>query len=504
MRRAAILACCLAALLLGSAGAAYHYLQTRVAISDYPRPVRSDREPEQVDGETVLVTQAGIPLATIQRALERDVPRRLYAIDRRMDTCVPRRDIRVLGESLGRTPKVECRITGEVRRGAISLRGRGDAIVARLPVNATVRARDIGGIIKQETATASAIMEVTARLAVDRRWRPGASVDLDYRWTKEPGIDILGQRITFTEPANRELRGVLRDVERTLQREIARLAIRPQVERLWSRGFVTLSLSEDNPPVWLTIEPQKAGVGRFRVTGRQLLADVMVAARTRVKVGARPDDPQRTPLGANAAIARGGGFRAVVPVLADYAELEPVLLRELRKLADKGIGRADLGTLDVAFEEVEIYTTQGGRIAVGIVAEVEPVGNLTGRRWGRSRGKVWLTGRPVSQPGSQVVSIEDLRIFGDMDRISGDILIRLMEREAVRAAIQAALVEDFGKDYERIVEQVKTGLTSVSSGDVRLSVTLDGIEHGAVQVSGRGLYMPVEARGRVDVDLALR
>ncbi|ABC62477.1 DUF4403 family protein [Erythrobacter litoralis] len=504
MRKAAILIGIIVALLAIAGGAAYYYLQTQVAIADYPRPVRSDTAPEIADGDTVLVTQVGIPLETIRRALEKDVPRRLYAIDRQMENCVPRRNIRVFGEDLGRTPKVACRITGQVRRGAISVVGRGDRLIARLPVNATVRARDIGGVIKQETATASAMMEVTVRISVGRSWQPRAAVDLDYRWTREPGIDILGQRITFTEPANRELRGVLREVERSLQREVAKIAIKPVVEKLWSRGFTTLSLSEDNPPVWLTIAPQEAGVGQFRVAGRQLIADVMVAARTRVKVGERPEDVQRKALGPNAGITEGGGFRAVVPVMADYAELEPVLLRELGKLADKGIKREDLGRLELEFEDVEIFATDDDRLAVGIVAEVVPVGRRTGRSWGRTRGEVWLTGRAATQAGSEVVRIEDLRIFGDMDAISGDVLIRIMRREEVRSAIEAALVEDFRQDYARIAEKVRAGLADVGSGDIRLSITVDAIDHGEVQVTGQGLYLPVEARGRVEADVAIR
>lgn len=491
--------------LLGAAAAtAWYLLETRVRIESYDRPERIDSAPETGDGETVLVTSVGVPLETLRRALESDVPRRLWAIDRQMDTCVPQKNIKVLGQKLGKTPKVKCRVTGRVDRGRITLVGRGNRLVARIPVNATVTARDIGGVIKQETATGSAVMELSVRLSVGPNWRAQSDLDLDYRWTNEPGIDILGQRVTFTKPADRELQRVLREVEKTLGREIGKIAIRPRVEQLWSEGFTTLSLSQENPPVWLTIAPQRAGVGTFRVQGRELVTDVLVAAKTHVYVGERPTDPERKPLPRNSGIERSDGFSATVPVLADYAQLEPVILRELGKLAEKGIEQEDLGRIDIAFDAVEVFATTGGRIAVGVQAEAEPVGNLTGRTWGKSKGEVWLTGKPVTVAGSELVRIEDLQVFGDMDLVTGDALVRIMQMEEIRSAIEAALVEDFQSDYARIVEQVREGLANVDAGDLQLAFALDSIEHGKIGIYGTGLYMPVEAKGSVKADVRVR
>ncbi|WP_284124684.1 DUF4403 family protein [Parerythrobacter aestuarii] len=504
MRKWVIAAVALLVLVGIGAVTVWYLLETRVRIESYDKPQRVESAPGIDDGETVLVTTIGVPLETLRRALETDVPRRLWAVDRQMDTCVPQKNIKVLGQKLGKTPKVKCRVTGQVDRGRISLVGKGNRLVARIPVNATVTARDIGGVIKQETATGSAVMELSVRLSVGRDWRAQSDLDLDYRWTNEPGIDILGQRVTFTKPADRELQQVMRGVERALNREIGRIAIKPRVEQLWTQGFATLSLSRENPPVWLTIAPQEAGVGSFRVRGKELVTDVFVMAHTRVYVGARPADPERRKLPRNSGVEQGGGFAATVPVMADYAQLEPVILRALGNLAEKGIEREDLGRVEIDFESVEVFATGGGRIAVGIQAEAEPVGKRTGRSWGRSKGEVWLTGKPVTVAGSELVRIEDLRIFGDMDLMTGDALVRIIQMEEIRSAIEAALVEDFQADYARIVEQVRAGLADVDAGDMRLSFTLDSIEHGKIGVYGSGLYMPVQAQGSVTADVRVR
>ncbi|GAA4052148.1 DUF4403 family protein [Parerythrobacter jejuensis] len=491
----------LALLALALGVGAYVFLQ-RVEIVDYPKPIRVETEAEIPDSESVIVTSIGIPLDVIRRGLEKDVPRTLWSIDERRDNCVPRQNIRVLGRQIARTPKVKCRITGDARRGAIQLRGAGNRLVARFPVTATVRARDIGGVIKQETATATAMMEVATRFTVTGNWRPKADVDLNYRWVREPGIDILGQRVTFTKPANRELRKILRGVEASLQRQVAREPIRPKVAKLWSSGFTRVSLSRENPPVWLTIEPKSTGIGEFRVTGRELRADVLLSAQTRVFVGEEPAPPVASPLGRNRAISGGTGFVATVPVLADYAELEPVLLRALTKFAEKGLEREDLGRIELEFESVEVYATTGGRIAVGVVLTAQPVGNLTGR-WKKTKGEVWLTGMPVTKSDSQIVRIDDLKIFGDMDQTTGDILIRIIDTDDIRSEIEAALVENFQKDYDRILAKVRDGLANVPAGEASLSFTLSSVTHGEIAATGSGLYMPVEAKGAVDIDIRL-
>lgn len=493
----------LALIVVAVAIAGYVFVQ-RVEISDYPRPIRVETEPDIPASESVIVTSIGIPLAVIRRGLEDDVPRQLWAIDEQRDNCVPRKQIKVLGQQLGRTPKIKCRITGSAMRGQIQLRGQGNRLVARFPVTATVRARDIGGVIKQETATATAMMEVQTRFSVGPDWKPRAKVDLDYRWVREPGIDILGERITFTKPADKELQKVLSGVERSLQRQIATQDVRSDVADLWRRGFTSISLSKENPPVWLSLVPKRVGIDDFRVVGRDLRADVLLAARTMVIVGERPSNPAVTPLGPNERVRAGSGFAAFVPVLADYAQLEPVVLRELQKLAAKGIERPDLGRIELTVEGVEIYATQGGRIAVGIAASVEPIGNLTGRSLGKAKGEVWLTGRPLTEPGSELVRIDDLAVYGDMDRLAGDLLIRVLDSGEIRAAIEAALVEDFQADYARIAEQVRAGLSKVAADDLTLQFDVGSIEHGEIQVTGQGLYMPVEARGSVRTSLDLR
>jgi hypothetical protein len=414
---------------------------------------------------------------------------------------VPRKNIRVFGENITRTPKIGCRISGAVRRGSIKLRGRGNAIIVTFPINAKVRAREIGGVVKQETGTGSAIVELTARFAIGSNWRAKPKLDLSYRWVKEPGIDFLGKRIKFTSKADKELKTVIANIERSLERQVQRMNIRPEVEKLWSQGFLIESLNQENPPVWLRLTPQNIGVGRFRVKQGNFTVDALLRAKTEIVVGEKPAQIKPSPLGQNAGVSRATGFKANFPVLADYRQVEPVILRALQKLAARGIEKKELGRIDAEFESVTLYPTTEGKIAVGVTATIDPIGNRTGSVWGTTKGQIWLTGTPVTKADSEVIQLQDLQIFGDTDSAVGDLLVRVMASDEVRQEIERALVEDFAKDYDDVINKAKAGIASIKVGTATLNLDISSVEHGQIQVTGDGLFMPVTASGSARVSL---
>jgi hypothetical protein len=103
---------------------------------------------------SLIAVPISADLARLTAALEREIPHRLWSIDKPGQTCVPSEKVKVLFVEV-KTPTIKCRIVGEVTRGKLSLSGSGRTLTLTLPVHAVVRARDIGGVLRQETATAA-------------------------------------------------------------------------------------------------------------------------------------------------------------------------------------------------------------------------------------------------------------------------------------------------------------------------------------------------------------
>lgn len=461
-----------------------------------PAPPRVTTAPEFPVHASTFTVPIELSLDTLQQSLESRTPRKLWSIDERRPNCIPAQRIKALGQRIKVTPDIACRIVGQVTRGRISLTGKGRQLTIVMPVSAVVSARDVGGVIKRETATGSATVRADVRLGMSRDWRPNAKVDISYGWREPPGIDILGQRIRFAQRADRELAGVIAGLERELQAEVSRQRVRPIVADAWRQGFAVIELNGKDPPAWMRVTPTGLAVAGYKVEGRKVKLTVAAAATAETFVGdERPEPAKVTPLPPQMARIPPGGVKVAVPVLADYAQLEPVVLRALKKLAAKGIAIEGLGRVETDFRKVTIYATENGRLAVGIDARVEPIGERFGTSLGRANGEVWLTGLPVNEPDSQVIRIEQLDVYGGADKMPTDLLIRLLLTEDVKAQIASGLTEDFGRDFARILAAARKAVALRREGDFAISATIREVHHDRIQATGKGLYLPVVASG---------
>jgi len=472
-----------------------------------PAPPRVDSAPVIPRLGSTLVVPVSVPLADLEAQLNRATPQTLWSIDQQEDKCVPAQRLtacaikrqdgscRIGIKKLKVTPNLSCRIVGQVTRGRISLGGKGGDIAITLPVRATVAAQDIGGIIKRETATGAANVRAVAKLGMTRGWQPTATVRIAYDWTNPPGVTILGKRITFAGKADAKLAGVIKGLERSLPQQVARLQARDKVAAAWQQAFAVLELNRDKPPVWMRITPQRLGVQGYSVQGRNLLLTVAAEAVAETFVGIRPDPPRPTPLPSAAGAIGQRGLRVSIPVLADYGELEPVVERALAKRAARGITLPKLGPVDVTFGGVTIYATDHGRLAVGVPVKAKLKSGYLGER----HGMVWLTGLPFNAPDSEVIRVDDLRIATRSDSKAIDMLVGLFTDPDTVGAIQAALTENFAKDYDRIIGAARKALATRREGNFQLAADITQVHHGRILVTGQGLFLTVEARGNASI-----
>lgn len=464
---------------------------------DYPAPPKVEAQPSMPRDTSTVAIPLELSLGDIQQALEQRIPRQLWSIDEAHQNCVPGQQVKLFGKRHKVTPDIRCRIVGQVTRGSIALAGSGQRLTVTLPVRADVSARNIGGVIKQESATARAQVRADVRLSVDRNWNPRAKVQLSYDWTDPPGIDFLGQRITFTGKADERLVKVLNDLERELQREIDRASLRPLIASAWKEGFTVFELNRDKPPAWMRVTPKGLGLSSYRVEGRRLILNAEAEAWTETFIAKdRPAKPEVTPLPPQIRSVQSRGLRFFIPVTGDYAQLEPVILRALRKLAAKGIRLEDVGHIEADFQKVTVHATEGGRLAVGIQAKVQPVGEILGTRFSKAQGEVWMTALPVNAANSQVVTVKDLEIYGGADQLAADLLIQLMRSEAVQAEIATGLRQDFQKDFDHVLVAARKAIADRREGDFRIALTIDDVHHEPIQVTGAGLFLPVRVTGK--------
>src|SRR3546814_4992207 len=135
-----------------------------------------------------------------------------------------------------------------------------------------------------------------------------------------------------------------RDLERSLPRELARLNVRSKRDILWRQAFTPSDLNAENPPVWARITPGALSYAGYTLDGKRLRLNVTLEAATETFVGPRPADPAATPLPPMTRSSDAGRLRFFIPIVADYAQLEPVILRALVRSEERRVGKEWVST----------------------------------------------------------------------------------------------------------------------------------------------------------------
>ena len=454
-------------------------------------PPRTDDPIPIPEESSIIAVPVDADRKLLGDALERALPRTLWTIERKEEKCIPPQKVKIFGRRISVTPAIGCTIVGTVTRGAIGLRGQGQDIVADVPIHATISARDVGGVLKGETATGDAMVHARIRLDLSPDWRARGTVRLSYDWTAPPGIDFLGQRITFTDKADEKLRPIVRKLEADLPRELERANLRAQVMPLWKRSFTVLQLNRDNPPVWMRVSPRKLIYGGYEMEEGRLRLKLGLEALTQTFVGPRPDAPAPTPLPPLAKAQTDSRYRFFIPVIADYRELEPVVLRALVKRSRRPFDLPGIGPVNARFEKAIVYGTHGGRIVVGLTVAAQPVSLATGE----THGIIWIAAHPTNDPGSARIRFTDLSVTGDTDGVGGDLLLALGNSPGISGLIAAALVQNFAHDLQDLLDKVQRAIERKQEGDFTIEARVASVETGVIKAYGKGLYLPVRAVG---------
>jgi hypothetical protein len=444
-----------------------------------------------------IAVDLAVDLADLEAALERELPRELWAIDQPESQCVPSKKVDLELFEL-KTPTIKCRIVGKVTRGKLRLTGRGEALTVTLPVRGTLAARDIAGVLKGETGTGAAEAALSLKLDLTPEWKLAGTTRLDYRWTRAPGIDFLGRRITFTSKADAELRPIKRQIETIIARELAHLPVKATATAGWREAHDVFNLNRANPAVWGRITPERFRFGGYDVAGRKLTLRLGLDAQLETFVGTRPDPVAPAPLPALARRAKDAPRSILhIPVIADYAVLEPVIAKALAERAARPFAIKDYGTVTASFDQITVYGTGDGLIAVG--GRFAAASDLPLIR--SAKGMIWLTAKPVNDPGSRKVRFVDVRITGATDLAGDGFLFALANSPEVRTTITDALAQNFENDFAKLRGKIDTALAARKGRLTDYTIAIEAIDTGVIRAHGKGLYLPVDVTARITARL---
>ncbi len=445
-----------------------------------PAPPRLTTPLTLPDQPSTIRMPVGIPLANLEKELNREVPQVLHRIDEPQQVCIKTKS-KLL-------PDVSCRLKGTVTRGPIRLSGSGDTLLIRIPIRAVVRAENIGKIIKQETATGALDLTARVKLGLTPGWQPTARIDANYAWTNRIGIDFLGQRISFASKVDPKLKEVLNDLEKSLPRHLGRLHLRDTVQSVWSKGFTSVR-AKTEPQIWVRFTPDQIGFSGYRVEGRNLVVGFSARAKTETIFGDRPPDPPVTPVPNLMQALPASGINVHVPVLVRYSVLETAARAAIVGQGPQTLQMKGGVSAEVTFHDISIYGSTGETIAVGVDMSLKALSGAMS-----PKGKVWFVAIPMVDIEGRTVGIRDVKIAGQTDSKAFNMLLDAVNQTSLRDRLIEAVHYDFSKDYDEGLEKADHWLREQPFEGFVFKGNLLGAQIREVRIAPDGLLVEADAQ----------
>lgn len=448
-----------------------------------------------------LVVPVVLSLDDVQRRLNQELPALLASIDENRDSCVPA----VWGKTkwpfhikLKLTPAIDCHLKGQAVRGPITLSGSGQDLVLSMPVAASLTARGRGEIGRRIQETANGAINATAfvRADIDSNWTPSATIRADYAWTNRIGVDILGFRITFADKVDPKLREMIDGLQKRIPDLLAKLAIKDQAAKAWSKAFATLQVSK-NPDVWVNFTPEAIGYNGYTIAGRELRFAILAEGRTDTFLGQKPASPVATTLPAMQRDLPQPGLSIVVPVSADYASLAEAARSALNVGKPQVFDIRGRGAVKATFKDVVIHQTEGRRLAIGVTLDTDAsVGflNLT-----KASGTVWFVADVKVDNQSKKAKIDRLTVHSRTDSAATDLLASIVNLPMVHQALARSLSYDFSEKYKIAIKEAEKGLNRQLEADLRLAGKIDDLQVDSITAGPDALVANVAIKGRVEI-----
>jgi len=132
---------------------------------------------------------------------------------------------------------------------------------------------------------------------------------------------------------------------------------------------------------------------------------------------------------------------------------------------------------------------------MGLTLAARPVGGTED-----TLGVVWISAKPVNQPGSQRVGFTNLEVRGNTNGVGGDILVQLANSPALAESIADALTQNFTRDFQKLLGKVQRAIVEKREGDFVIRAEIGQVTTGSLRAAGQGLYLPVWAEGTARVE----
>jgi Domain of unknown function (DUF4403) len=284
-----------------------------------------------------------------------------------------------------------------------------------------------------------------------------------------------------------------RPLWRSLDKQIARLPLKPRIARVWVDAFRPIKVGK-SPVSWLVLRPQTLAISQPQLRSGEVTLSVALSARAQVVVQNTEPENAPTPLPAAQILnTPSRAFSFNVPLLLSYGEASRLALASLAKRPPHA------GGMVVRFTKLDILPS-GQDVVVATRFCADPPWDPFG--WFASCGNVYLRGVPIFDPVGKTIRVEQLHydvasanlLLSALKALAGDELTNLM---------QAHLVFHEAKQIDRLESQITQVLARPQGHDLSVSARVASFGTPAFSWTTEGFLAVFSATGEVNASLNL-
>jgi hypothetical protein len=443
-----------------------------------PAPARSPAPPTPAVPVSTLSATLTVPAEQLARLLGNMTEYQIADLKNQPIKCGP----------------LQCRLDMHANRtGPLSVTVGNDALGIRMPFAAKA-ALSTSGFLSflhgqaEGQGLAVAHTGVTVSPALQLHSNADGAVTLDN------GHMRIGPIVTnIAQVWNDNQERLSRPLWRSIDRQIARLPVRPRIAQVWLDAFRPIKVGK-SPVSWLVLRPETLGISQPQLQDGRVTLSLALSARARVMVQDAVPENAPTPLPAAQIIsAPSRAFSFSVPLLVPYDQASQFALASLSKRPPRA------GGMTVKFSRLQILPS-GQDVVVATQFCADPGWDPFG--WFASCGDVYLRGVPVFDPVQKTIRVDHLHydvasanlMLSAVKALAGDELIRL---------VQSHLVFHEASQIERLEIQISQVLARPEGRDLSVSARVESFGTPAFTWTADGFLAVFSATGQVDTALNL-
>jgi hypothetical protein len=378
------------------------------------------------------------------------------------------------------------------RTGLLSVTLDNDSLGIRLPFAAKARLSTSGFLSMHGEGEGQGLAVAHSTVTVS----PGLQLhsNADGAVTLDDGHLRIGPLVTkIAQVWNDNQESLSRPLWRAMDKQIARLPLKPRVAQVWADAFRPIKVGK-SPASWLVLRPESLGVSQPRLREGAITLSLALSARAQVVVQDGVPDNAPTPLPAARILdTPSRDFSFNVPLLLPYVQASALALASLNRRPPKAAG------MKITFSRLQILPS-GRDVVVATRFCADPSWDPFG--WFASCGDVYLRGVPVFDPADRTIRVDRLHY----DVASANLMlsaVKALAGDELTNLLQAHLVFHEANQIDRLQNQITQVLARPQGRELSVSAKVESFGTPVFTWTADGFVALFSAKGQVAASLAL-